>query len=175
MPACVPTRLPVENFAAGMTHDLLQSDIELATRLRDGHRSDEEIILALVQRGVDPGKAAQLADDLRNGRKATVESPLAAELTLGRRSRSRSAVHRTGQSLRRRSPEPESRRRRPEHRAALGRKKPAVIWLVVAALAVVAIGVVGNALFHRHDTGAASEEAQALKTAGARGAGAGPR
>src|SRR5512137_53536 len=113
-----------------MTHDVLQSDIELATRLRDDHRSNEEIILALVQRGVDPGKAAQLAEDLRSGRKATVESPLPAEFTLPRRSRSRSAARRESQSPPRPSPEPEPRREPPAQPTASGRKKPAVIWLV---------------------------------------------
>ena len=42
-----------------MTHDILQSDIDLAIKLRDDQRSDDEIILALVHRGVDPGPAAR--------------------------------------------------------------------------------------------------------------------
>ena len=50
-----------------MTHDILHSDITLATRLMGDHRPDQEIILALVQRGVDPAKAAKLLDDLRSG------------------------------------------------------------------------------------------------------------
>jgi hypothetical protein len=156
-----------------MTHDVLQSDIELATRLRDDHRSNEEIILALVQRGVDPGKAAQLADDLRSGRKATVESPLPAELTLARRSRSRGSARRASYNPPRRSPEPESRRAPPAQSPASGRKKPAVIWLVAAALAVLAIGVVGIALFQRAHTGTASQEEQAPKAAGAKVGGLG--
>jgi hypothetical protein len=151
-----------------MTHDILQSDIELATRLRDGHRTDEEIILALVHRGVDPGKAAQLADDLRSGRKATVESPLPAELTLARRSRSRSSARRASQSPPKRSPEPESRRKPRAQPTASGRKKPAVIWLVTAALAVLSIGVVGNALRQRFHTETLSQEEQALEAAGAK-------
>ena len=128
------TRLPVEKFAAGMTHDILQTDIDLATRLRDDHRSDEEIILALVHRGVDPAKAAQLVDDLRNGRKPTVRirSPAgvhpAAAVTV------KEVARETGQSPPTRSSEPDSRRERRAQPAAQGRKKSAVIWLAAVAL-----------------------------------------
>jgi hypothetical protein len=87
-----------------MTHDILQSDIELATRLRADQRPDEEIIRALVNRGIDPGLAAQLADDLRSGRKITARSALPPELNLRRRSRAASPAPETGERPPTRSP-----------------------------------------------------------------------
>ena len=75
-----------------MTHDILHSDIALATRLMGDHRSDQEILQALAYRGVDPAKVAKLLDDLHNGRKPEVQSPLPSEMTMRRRSRSRSST-----------------------------------------------------------------------------------
>jgi hypothetical protein len=105
-----------------MTHDILQSDIILATKLVADQLPDEEIILALVHRGVDPAKAANLLDDLRNGRKPTAQSPLPSEMSLSRRSRSRSASHGASQNSPTRSPEPEPRRQRPSAPATRGGK-----------------------------------------------------
>ena len=79
-----------------MTHDILQSDIILATRLRGDQRPDEEIIQALVHRGVDPARAAKLLDDLHNGRKPEAQPPLPSEITMTRRSRSKSAEREAG-------------------------------------------------------------------------------
>jgi len=151
-----------------MTHDILQSDIELATRLRDDHRSDDEIILALVHRGIDPGPAAQLVDDLRNGRKVTPQTTAHLEFTPARRSRTKSASRGTGQNHPTRSPEPESRPETPSPPAAPGRKKPAVIWLVTAALFVLAIVVAGTAFFKNYRAGNNSQAEQKPKTASAK-------
>ena len=70
-----------------MTHDLLQSDIDLAIRLKDDQRPDAEVIQVLVHRGIDSGKAAQLLDDLRSGRKVNAKAPVPSEFALPRRTR----------------------------------------------------------------------------------------
>jgi hypothetical protein len=148
-----------------MTHDILQSDINLAIRLKSDQRPDEEIIQALVQRGVDPVKAAQLLDDLRNGRNTNAGAPLPAEFGLARRSRSRSAARRTGQSPPARSSEPDSRRERPTPPTSPRRKKPAVIWVVLASILILAIAVIGIVLFQRSRAGSDAATKQTPKAA----------
>lgn len=132
-----------------MTPDVLQSDIELATRLRDEQRPSDEIIRALVHRGVDPVKAAQLLDDLLNGRSVAARSTLGSELGLRRRSRAMSTA--TGGETRvpSRSPAGKHRRQpraRPAPEKQEGSKHFQRIFLTLAALAVVAVGL---ALFLR--------------------------
>ncbi len=51
-----------------MTHDILPADVDLANKLRSAGHSDEDVITAMVHRGIDRGEATQLVDDLRNGR-----------------------------------------------------------------------------------------------------------
>jgi len=133
-----------------MIHDILQTDIELATRLRDDQRSDEEVIRALVYRGVDRGKAAQLMDDLRSGRKVTAQSPLPPELNLRRRSRTTSTASETGERLPPRSSEAQPRSQPALSSPHQGRKGPRPSWRVFLALAALAIGVVAFILFQRH-------------------------
>ena len=124
-----------------MTHDVLQTDIDLAIKLRDDQCSDEEIIRALVHRRVHPDKAAHLVADLRTGKKATVQASLPAEFTLQRRSRSRSGAHGNGQgSAPRQSSEPAARREPAPRPRSSSRKKPGIFWLVAAALFVVICG-----------------------------------
>ena len=82
-----------------MTHDLLQTDIELAIRLRADQRSDEEIIRALRYRAVDPGQAAQLLEDLRNGKRVTARSVLLKQLPARRRSRATKPAPNAGEPL----------------------------------------------------------------------------
>jgi hypothetical protein len=53
-----------------MTHDVLQSDIDLARKLIKEERQETEIIAALGLRGLEPTTATRLLDDLRNGRVA---------------------------------------------------------------------------------------------------------
>ena len=151
-----------------MTHDILQSDITLATRLVGDQRPDDEIILALVHRGVDPAQAAKLLDDLRSGRKPTAQSPLPSEMSMSRRSRSRNAARGTSQGSATRSPEPESRRQPPSPPATRGRKKPTVLWGVTLVVFVLAIAVVGIGLLHRYHAGANSREEQRPKAARSR-------
>ncbi len=151
-----------------MTHDLLQSDIELATSLRDEQRPDEEIIRALVHRGVEPGKAAHLVEDLHTGKKLTVQASLPPEFTLGHRSRSRSAGRGHEQRSHKRSPESASRREPSAQPAARARKKPAVIWLVAAAVVGLILVGIGIALFLRRPAESNSQPQPAPKAAPAK-------
>lgn len=56
-----------------MTHDILQSDVDLAKDLVRANRPDPEIVNALVQRRIDPVKAARLVADLRQGKTVVPE------------------------------------------------------------------------------------------------------
>ncbi len=72
-----------------MTHDILTSDVELAKRLIGEGETDDGVITALVHRGIDREAAAQLVDDLHNGRKIVTKVQAGSEMTMRRRSRSR--------------------------------------------------------------------------------------
>ena len=148
-----------------MTHDILQSDIELATRLRDDHRPDDEIILALVHRGVDAGQAAQLVDDLRKGKKVTPQSPAPLEFTLARRSRSKSASRGTGPNQPARSSEAEPRREQAARPAAQGRKNSTFFSLIAAVFIVLGIVVGGLVLLQRYHAKTNGPEEQQPKPA----------
>jgi len=181
MLACISADFPVKHFTPGMTHDVLRSDLELATRLRDDNRPDDEIILALVHRGVDPGLAALVLDDLRNGRKASARLALPAEFGVARRSRTRRGSRRSGQSQPSRSPEAESPsepppppsepvpRREPRRPvAASGGKRSPVFWLIAAI--VVALVIAGGvfALSRRNPATTNAPEDQPLPVAAAK-------
>jgi hypothetical protein len=58
-----------------MIHDILQSDLDVATELIKANGTDAEIVEALKVRGVPPLKALQLAQDLRRGRLVTPANP----------------------------------------------------------------------------------------------------
>jgi len=155
-----------------MIHDILQTDIELATRLRTEQRPDEEIVQALVYRGVDRGSAAGLVDDLRNGRARTSQSPLPPEFAHGRRSRSKKATGETGQSSPAISPQAESRHGRRARQVAQSRKKSAAIWLVTTVVVGLAITVVALVLLRRNHDQSNSPEKQTPKAASAKANGA---
>jgi hypothetical protein len=142
-----------------MTHDILRTDIELATRLLAEKRPDNEIVAALVPRGLEPATAAQLVDDLRNGRKVNVQSALPMELGLARRSRSRSGSHGTRQDQPSRSSQAESRREPPRHATAHGSKKSKIPWRIPAILVALVVVVVGILVFlrYRAETGSTEE------------------
>jgi hypothetical protein len=57
----------------GMTHHILQSDIELARKLLAANRPEAEIVAALTRRGVEPAKATRLVEDLQCGRAVAPE------------------------------------------------------------------------------------------------------
>ena len=151
-----------------MTHDLLQSDVEVAIRLMAEGRADDQIITALARRRLDPAKAVRLVDDLRNGRKVVAQPALPQEFAL-RRSRSRSAARESVAPPPTRSPKPEPRPELPSPSGASKRKKPAVMWIVAAILLFLAIVVVGSALFQRYSLGSRHLEEQEPRTAAARG------
>lgn len=157
--------MPVEKFATGMTHDVLRADIDLATRLRDDHRPDDEIILALVHRGVDPGQAAQLLDDLRKGIKPTPQSPVPPEMTLARRSRTRSVPPGNGPTRSSRSSRATSRDGSPAQTADRGRKRTAVFWLTVVIFVVLVIAAGTFILIQRYKAATNAPEKQKPKAA----------
>jgi hypothetical protein len=68
-----------------MTNAILESDIELAKALIASHRPEHEIIAALVNRRIDPEKAAKVIADLRNGIKVQPELVAFPKYTLPRR------------------------------------------------------------------------------------------
>jgi hypothetical protein len=148
-----------------MTRDILQTDIDLATRLMANHRPDDEIILALAHRGVELGPAAQLVDELRSGRKVTPHSTVHLEFGLGRRARAKSASRGTGQNPPAPSTPAESRREPPTRPAMQGRKSPAVLWLIAAALVGLGIVVGSIVLFQRYHAKTNGQEEQQPKPA----------
>jgi hypothetical protein len=130
-----------------MTHDILQSDIALATRLMGEHRSNEEILRALKYRGVDPAKAAKLLDDLHSGRKPEIRPPLPSEMTLPRHPRPSSTARGTSQESSTRSQEP------PQRPAPSARRNAVLGKVATASFLVLAIAAVGNALLKRGPSG----------------------
>ena len=150
-----------------MTHDVLRADIDLATRLRDDHRPDDEIILALVHRGVDPGQAAQLLNDLRQGLKPTPQSPMPPEMTLTRRSRARSVPDGNGPARHPRSSRAKSRNGSPASSADPGRKRTVGFWLAVAIFVALVIAIGSVILIQRYRASANALEEQKPKVGGA--------
>jgi len=139
-----------------MTHDILRTDIKLATRLMDEKRPDNEIIAALVTRGIEPATAAQLVDDLRNGKKVDAQSTLPMEFGLARRSRSKNGSQGSRQDQPSRSSQDESRREPPRHATVRGQEKSAVPWrtpAIFVALVVVVVVVGGILVFQRYRVG----------------------
>lgn len=139
-----------------MTHNLLQTDIELATRLMVGQRPDEEIIRALMYRGVDPSLAAQLVDDLHNGRDVTARTPLPQELHLRRRSRSASKAPETSERSPTPSPAAEPRSEPPPSRSREGRKSSRLLVRISLGLAALALVVLAFVLYQRSQDNASS-------------------
>jgi hypothetical protein len=148
-----------------MTHDVLRADIDLATKLRDDHRPDDEIILALVHRGVDPGQAAQLLDELRKGISPTLQSPVPSEMSLARRSRTRGVAPGNGPARPSHSSRARARSGAPTESADRGRKKPAVVWLTAAIFAGLVLTAGAVILIQRHKAGANAVEEQKPKAA----------
>ena len=155
-----------------MTHDILQSDITLATSLVAVQRPDDEIILALVHRGVDSSKATALLDDLHSGRKPSAPSPLSQEMAVPRRSRSRNGAQGTSRSSPARSPAREPHHQRQSAPAHRGRTNPVVFWGLTIFALVLVIGLLGFTLFQRYYARADSQEKQGLRAGSAMPSGA---
>ena len=148
-----------------MTHDILQSDIELAARLVADHRPDDEIILALAHRGVDLGPAAQLVEELRKGIKPTSHSPLTLEFAMGRRSRSRRVSHGNEPAQPSRSSRAESPGEPPAPSAKQGQKRTAPFWLTIAIFVVLVVVVGSVILIQRYQASPNPPEEQTPKGA----------
>ena len=136
-----------------MTHDILQSDIALATRLMGEQRSNEEILQALKYRGVDPAKAAKLLDDLHSGRKPEIRPPLPSEVTLPRRPRSSSTARGTSRESRTHSQEPPPPAELPQRSAPSTRRNAVLGKVATASFLVLAVAAVGHALLKRGPAG----------------------
>lgn len=132
-----------------MTRDILQSDVQFAIRLTNENLAEAEVIQALVRRGIDPAKAAELVNDLRAGKPVSFDSTAALEFTPRRRSRSRSSSSGTQEKPSLSSAETTSRRERPAPSAARRRKSP-LFWKLFAVLVVLALLVVGLVVIVRH-------------------------
>jgi hypothetical protein len=136
-----------------MTHDILQSDIILATRLIGDQRPDEEILQALAHRGVDRAKAAKLLDDLHSGRKPEAQSALSSEMTMPRRSRSKTAAREAGAGASNHSQQPRPAPGPKRQSASPGGRNAALTKVVAASVLVLAIATVGVILFKRAHSG----------------------
>ena len=146
-----------------MTHDILQTDIDLATKLKDDQHPDEDIVLALVRRGITQAKAAQLVDDLRHNRMASIQSAIPAEFALGQRPALRRAAAQTEQSSPKPSPQTASPREQPVRPPSRPRKKSPASWWAAAALVALVIVVVALVLYRRHRDQTNSEPGQPPK------------
>lgn len=125
-----------------MIRDILQSDVEFAIRLTNENLAEAEVIQALVRRGVDPAKAAQLVHDLRDGKQVSCDPAAALEFTPRRRSRSRGNSSGTGASPSPGSAGTAAHRERPTAR----RRGSPLFWKLFAILVVLALLVVGLVL-----------------------------
>ena len=68
-----------------MTNQVLQSDIDVARRLLDAGRTDEEVLTALLCRNIAADRAVQLLTDLRRGLRVEPDVPEMGPLTGVRR------------------------------------------------------------------------------------------
>lgn len=64
-----------------MTHDILQSDIDLARKLLHAGRPANEIVTALGHRGIDSDRAARLVADLQSGKTVEPDKPIKINLS----------------------------------------------------------------------------------------------
>jgi hypothetical protein len=114
-----------------MTHDIVQSDIDLAKRLIKSRQSDGLIVATLICRSIEPEKAAQLVADLRSGRR--VETPLvfstesASEIPGPESEFSELVPPAAAQRL--------AHRKSPGRSSSRKRKRPALLWFLAIALA----------------------------------------
>ena len=117
-----------------MIREILSSDVEFAQGMLSSSHSDAEILAYLTSRGIEPGKAADLLDDLRHGRKPTTQ--LAFLPRVGRSSAaggSRPAVAD--------APPTSETPRRHSHRRRTHRRQGVPWWFIIlAAIFILALG-----------------------------------
>jgi hypothetical protein len=128
-----------------MTNDILQSDIDLASRLLDANRPADEIIAALGYRGINGGRAAQLVADLQAGKTVEPDRPISINLP----SRPIEETPPSEQQYSRKSAPAELPGDRPQGSRARQRKSTAFPWFTIIALAVAAVCVVAFVLLSR--------------------------
>ena len=114
-----------------MTHNILPIDIELATRLLAAGSPDDAVITTLGYRGIDSAAAAQLVEDLRNGRRVTSQLPPGLEITPRRRSRSNRDARPPDAPGVSSAPEPSVRRQGSGRRRSESRKGFPSMWLII--------------------------------------------
>ena len=151
--------------SVGMTHEILQTDIELAKELLGNDRPDDQVAVALTRRGVDPAAASRLVQDLRSGR--PIHPPVAAPEWVSRRSTESRRSATEGQD--RASAQPAQPRSSSNRRPSRGaRKKARENTLVLATAGILACLVVAgfvvlkhwqNARNERHNSGPESRPA----------------
>jgi hypothetical protein len=147
-----------------MTHYILPTDIELATKLLAANRPDAAVVAALVQRGVDSASAAKLVADLRDGRKVTPQIPTGLEIAPGRSSRSKKAAA-AGEPLQPSRPgDANSLLEEPAEPAAESREKSSIPWLVAAVAFCFGVAVIGVLISNRLHRAAEEPELDKSRT-----------
>jgi len=136
---------------AGMTHEILQTDIEFAKAQIGSNLPDDQVAMALTRRGVDPAAASQLVQDLRNGR--PIQPPAAApEWVSRRRSVSGRSTTKVQDQPSIQPPQPRSTSHRRPSRAAKKKARENTFVLVVAGI-LACLVVAGFVVFkHRHNS-----------------------
>jgi hypothetical protein len=132
-----------------MTHCILPTDIELAKKLLEASRSDNAIVAALVQRGVQSANAAQLVTDLRSGRQVAPEIPAGLGIAARRRSHTHRSAHRSESEPASNPSEPAPRSERRTHQHEHARKHSSTLWLLAAVPICFAVVIVGMLISKR--------------------------
>jgi hypothetical protein len=106
-----------------MTHDILQTDIELAKELIASNRPADEVARALNRRGIQLPTATQLVDDLSNGRPVRPQMAAPEFVAAGRGSRRRHSTPPQSQGERSHPSDSRSSRTRPSPAPSSRRKE----------------------------------------------------
>jgi hypothetical protein len=117
-----------------MIHEILSSDVEFAQGMLKSSHSDLEIIAYLTSRGIEAAKAAALLDDLRHGRKPSVQLAFLPGV------RSSAATIQPGPAAPDAPPASETPRRH-SHRTRMHQRQGVPWWFIfLVAIFVLAIG-----------------------------------
>jgi hypothetical protein len=145
-----------------MTNDILQTDIDLARRLLDASRPADEIVAALVYRGINPNRAAQLVADLQAGKVVEPDKPITINLPS-------TALYETSRPEQQQNPKAVSTELAQEaSQRSRSRPRKSMPWFTLLALAAATVSVAAFVLLNRksHSTGSAdSSQAQAADEA----------
>ena len=152
-----------------MTHKILQSDIELARKQLEAKRSDAEIVAALERRGIEPDKAAQLVQDLREGKPVSPEIDRVPQIVPGPSSE---AAQNPGAGLEDAPEIEENFSGRSIRRHGRRRPNPGRNWIIATALLllVVTAGILGYRLYEDRLEAPEGKNGRPLETQTARAA-----